>query len=94
MKIEGNSTSMIKLNNSNWVIWKSMMEDFLTIKDLLDTLEGEESKPKDISYLEWNKMKKKIIASIRQWIDTSSRHHVANEINAYNLWKKLESVFE
>ena len=29
-----------------------MMEDFLTIKDLSNTLEGEEARPKDIFYLE------------------------------------------
>ena len=66
MEIEGNSTSMIKLNNSNWAMRKSMMEDFLTIKDLSNTFEGEEARPKDISNLEWNKMNKKAIASIRQ----------------------------
>ena len=66
MEIEGNSTSMIKLNNSNWAIWKSMMEDFLTIKGLSNTFEGKEARPKDISNLEWNKMNKKAIASIRQ----------------------------
>ena len=38
-----------KLNNSNWAMWKSMMEDFLTIKDLSDSLDSEEIKPKDIS---------------------------------------------
>ena len=71
-----------------------MIEDFLTIKDLLDSLEGEESRPKDISDLEWNKMNKKAIVYIRQWIDTFSHYHVANETNVYNLWKKLELVFE
>ena len=76
---------MVKLNNSNWAMWKSMMVDFLTIKDLLDTLEGEEVKPKDISDLEWNKMNKKAIAYIRQWIDTTPCHHVAYKTNAYNL---------
>ena len=40
-------------------MWKSMMEDFLTIKDLLDTLEGEEVRPKGIFDLENNKMDKK-----------------------------------
>ena len=94
IEIEGNPTSMIKLNNSNWAMWKSMIEDFLTIKDFLDSLEGEESRPKDISDLEWNKMNKKAIVYIRQWIDTSSHYHVANETNVYNLWKKLELVFE
>ena len=46
-------------------MWKSMMEDFLTIKDLSDTFEGEEVKPKDIFDLEWNKMNKKAISYIR-----------------------------
>ena len=63
-----------------------MMENFLTIKDLSDILEGEKARPKDISDLEWNKMKKKnAIAYIRQWIDISSCHHMANETNVYNL---------
>ena len=62
-----------------------MMEDFLTIKDFSDTLEGEEARPKDISDLEWNKMNKKIVVYIRQWIDTSSCHRMENETNAYNL---------
>ena len=60
-------------------MWKFMMEDFLTIKDLLDTLEGEEVRPKGIFDLENNKMDKKATTYIRQWIKTSSRHYVANE---------------
>ena len=48
-----------------------MMEGFLTIKDLLDTLEGEKVRPKDIYDLEWNKMNKNVIVYITQWIDTS-----------------------
>ena len=71
-----------------------MMEDFLTIKYFSDSFEGEKVRPKYIFDLEWNKMNKNAIAYIRQWIDTSSCHHMANETNAYNLWKKLELVFE
>ena len=66
-------------------MWKSIIEGFLTIKDLSDTLKGEEARPKDISDLEWNKMNKKAIAFIKQWIDTSSYYHMENETNAYNL---------
>ena len=61
------------------------MKDFLTIKDLSYTLEGEETRLKDISNLEWNKMNKKTIVYIRKWIDTSSCHRVTKETNAYNL---------
>ena len=39
-------------------------------------------------------MNKKAIVYIRQCIDMSSFHHVANEIDVYELWKKLESMFE
>ena len=85
---------MVELINSNQAMWKSMMEDFLTIKGLLDTHEGEETRPKDIFDLEQNKINKKVVAYISQWINISSRYHVANETNAYNIWKKLESVFE
>ena len=59
IEMEGNLTTMVKLNKSNWAMWMSMMENFLTIKDLSDILEGEKARPKDISDLEWNKMKKK-----------------------------------
>ena len=76
---------MVKLNNSNWAMWKSMMVDFLTIKDLLDTLEGEKVRLKDISDLEWNKMNKKAIAYIRQWIDTTPCHYVAYKTNGHSL---------
>ena len=50
MDIEGNSTSMIKLNNLDWDMWKSMMEDFLTIKDLSDTLEENATKLEEDLY--------------------------------------------
>ena len=42
-------------------MWKSMVEDFLTIKNLLDTLKGKEAKPKDISNLKWKKTNKDAI---------------------------------
>ena len=37
---------------------------------------------------------KKAIACIKQWIVIALGHQVENETNAYNLWKKLESLFE
>ena len=38
-------------------MWKSMIEDFLTINDLSNTLEDEET-PKDIFDLKWKTMSK------------------------------------
>ena len=43
---------MVKINNSNWVIWKSRTEDCLTIKDFLDTIKGEEERPRGIYHLD------------------------------------------
>lgn len=88
--MEGSLTSMIKLNNPNWAMWKSLMENFVTIKDLSNILDGEEVKPKNISNLEWKKMYKKTNFYNRQWIGIASHHHMAIETNVYVLWKKLE----
>ena len=56
-------------------------EDFLTIKGLSDTLQGEKAQPEDVFDLEQKKMNK--IVYIRQCIGTSSCHEVENEINVY-----------
>ena len=40
------------------------------------------------------KMHRKVIGHIRQWVDNSIFHHVANETNASTLWKKLEARYE
>ena len=31
---------------------------------------------------------------VKQWLDDSVFHHVANETSAHELWKKLESLYE
>ena len=37
---------------------------------------------------------KKAIACIKQWIVIALGHHVENETNAYNLWKKLSQCLK
>ncbi|KAL6199530.1 hypothetical protein ACLB2K_029314 [Fragaria x ananassa] len=39
-------------------------------------------------------MNRKAISHIREWMDDSVLHHVANETDAHELWTKLESLFE
>ena len=70
-------TSMVKLNNLNYAMWKTVMENFLT------TLICKEAKTKDISDLECKNMNKTTIAYIKQWIDATSHHHVENETNSH-----------
>uniref|UniRef100_A0A1U7WMD9 Guanylate-binding protein 4-like n=1 Tax=Nicotiana sylvestris TaxID=4096 RepID=A0A1U7WMD9_NICSY len=43
---------------------------------------------------EWKKLNRKTIGQIRQWIDDSVFHHVAQETDAYALWVKLEGMYQ
>ena len=53
------------------------MEDILYFKDLYAPIDGDKSKPKDMSEAEWKIMHRKIVALIRQWVDQSVFHHVS-----------------
>ena len=63
------------------------MEDILYCKDLYAPIDGDKSKPKDMSEAEWKIMHRKIVALIRQWVDQSVFHHVSQETDATKLWK-------
>ncbi|XP_047340702.1 uncharacterized protein LOC124944484 [Impatiens glandulifera] len=91
--MEGSST-MIRLTNNNWQIWKSKMEDILYCKDLYEPVEGDSAKPKEMAEADWIKLNRKAVGTIRQWLDDSVYHHVASEKSAHELWKKLESLYE
>ena len=70
------------------------MEDFLNCRDLADPLEKKGVRPDSAKEEDWNKLNKKTVGHIRQWIDHSVFHHVAQETDAYTLWKKLEDMFQ
>ncbi|VFQ68970.1 unnamed protein product [Cuscuta campestris] len=42
----------------------------------------------------WTTLNRKAIASIGQYVSLSVLQHVANETNAFEMWKKLESMYE
>ena len=73
---------MIKLSSSNYSIWKSMMEDLFYCKDLYLLLGGDAAKPQDKSDADWEKLHKRTVGYIRQWVDQSVYHHVAQETRA------------
>ena len=75
-KYEG---TMVKLTSSNYDIWKMLMTDVLYCKDLYDPIEYKGVKPEGISDPNWKKMERKACGMIRQWIDISVIHHVAQE---------------
>lgn len=91
---DSNSGAMVKLTATNYTLWKPRMEDLLYSKDLFDPIEEEGMKPGDELEEVWKKKHRKTIGQIRQWIDNSVFHHVAQETDAYMLWKKLENMYQ
>ncbi|CAH9088439.1 unnamed protein product [Cuscuta epithymum] len=99
----GSSNSMVKLTSTNYSIWRPMMEDMLYCKDLYDPIESvtntdgtvsKPSKPEKMEDREWLKLKRKALGTIRQWVDISIFNHVSQESDPYELWKKLEGLYE
>ncbi|KAB1203690.1 hypothetical protein CJ030_MR8G025491 [Morella rubra] len=54
---EGMVISIIRLSATNYMSWKSRMEDILYAKDMYDPLENEGKKPKGIDEAKWKKGK-------------------------------------
>ena len=63
---ENYSGPMFKLTATNYLLWKSMMEDILNCKDLYDPIEGDNAKSSDKSDANWKKLKKKTLGAICQ----------------------------
>ncbi|KAL6225745.1 hypothetical protein ACLB2K_004594 [Fragaria x ananassa] len=83
--MEGSTSTMVRLNHSNWITWKPRMDDILYCKDLHEPIEGVEAKPEETSDANWKKMNCKAISHIREWVDDSVFHHVANKTDAHEL---------
>ncbi|CAM8882124.1 unnamed protein product [Rhodiola kirilowii] len=66
--MESSRSTMIRLNNSNWVTWKPRMEDILYCKDLHEPIEEADAKPEKMSHADWKKLNRKAIGHIREWI--------------------------
>ncbi|MCF8701896.1 hypothetical protein L3054_10960, partial [Corynebacterium sp. MC-10] len=88
------SGAMVMLTATNYTLWRPRMEDLLSCKDLFDPIELKGEKPDSVKEIEWKKSNRKTIGQIRQWIDHSVFHHVAQETDAYVLWKKLEDMYQ
>ncbi|GFY80937.1 pleiotropic drug resistance 4 [Actinidia rufa] len=86
--------SMIMHSATNYAMWKPRMEDILFCKDLHDPLENKGDKPVATKDEEWKKMNRKTIGLIRYCIGHEVFHHVAQETSAYELWIKLEEMYQ
>ena len=70
------------------------MEDILFCKDLYDPLENKVDKLATTKDEEWKKMNRKTIGLIRQCIEHEVFHHIVQETSAYELWIKLEEMYQ
>ncbi|GFY94083.1 hypothetical protein Acr_09g0005290 [Actinidia rufa] len=70
------------------------MEDILFCKDLHNSLKNKGEKLIAMKDEKWRKMNKKTIGLIRQYIGHEVFHHVAQETSAYELWIKLEEMYQ
>ena len=84
--------TMVKLNSSNYPIWKVRMEDLLYAKDAYTPITG--TKPTTTTEEDWKTENRKTVSIIRQWIDDSVFQHVLTETVAKDLWEKLEGMYE
>ena len=84
--------AMVKLNSTNYSIWKPRMEDLLFIRDLYDPVEGDEKKLAGKMDEDWAKLNRKVVAFIRQWVEDSVYHHISTETDACKLWAQLVAL--
>ncbi|VFQ83323.1 unnamed protein product [Cuscuta campestris] len=84
---------MVSLDSTNYSIWKIRIEDYLCSKDLLDPISYKE-RPTSVDEKAWASLNRKAVASIKQYVFLSVLQHVANETNVFEMWKKLESMYE
>jgi hypothetical protein len=70
---------MEKLSGANFSLWKSQMEDILILKDQYLPIEGTTKKPSSMTNEEWNKLDRKAIATIRQYLAKNVYFNVSGE---------------
>ena len=92
--MEGNVGGMVSLYGTNWMTWKTKMEDLLYCKDLYELFKGIKAKPEGTSDADWNKLDRKAVRIIWQWIDDNVFHHISTKNSVNALWKKLENLYD
>jgi hypothetical protein len=67
--------------------------DIIYCKNLYQPI-VEEKLPTCVTEEEWRVLNQKAVGMIRLYINHNIFHHVANDTNAYEMWQKLESMYE
>ena len=92
--METTLTDMEKLSGANFALWKSQMEDILILEDQYFLIEGTTKKPSSMTNEEWNKLDRKAIATIRQYLAKNVYFNVSGEKTTTGLCKKLHDLYE
>ena len=86
--------SIEKLTRVYFTIWRSKMEDILTLRDLQLLIHRKSKKPSSMSHEDWEKLDRKTIATIGQYLLDTVYFHVSQEKSIESLWKKLHDLYE
>ena len=73
---------------------ENKMEDLFYCKDLYEPIEGDKGRPKGTKDEDWNKLNRKVVGVIRQWIADNVFHYVSTKTSANDLRKKLEELYD
>ena len=71
-----------------------MMEGLLYCKDLYDPIDLKGKNLKRQGLKGGKKLNRKVVGAIRQYVDISVLHHVANETDVNNLSTKFENLYQ
>ena len=71
----------------------SVTDMSVTMRDLYEPIDRKDI-PTRVVESEWKVLHRKVVATMRQFVDVSVLQHVANDTNAYELWHKLVDMYE
>ena len=75
----------------NFMIWQSTIQDLLVQQGLDQVLEDE--RPASVNEIEWTKIQRKAVSTIRLALAPEIRHNVLKEITPKALWEKLKNIY-
>jgi hypothetical protein len=87
---EAITTRLEKLDNDNWMVWSTRMEDHLTVKDLLEAITPEFMP--ETPTAEQFKMDRKAFALLRTHVSDSLIHFLDSSMTAYQAWTVLSEL--
>ena len=75
---------LIVLNSKNYSDWKITMEDFIIGRDLYKPIDRSEILTGVVGSV-WIILHRKVVTTIRQFVDVSLLQRVVNDMNAYEM---------